>query len=276
MSTQEQTLVNRHFEKVAPYWMQVYGRSDDLYSQIYQERLRIVLEFADRTGLPKAARALDIGCGAGYATVALARRGYRVDAVDAVEAMTESTRHLAAQADLRQNVKVSRGDIHALPFPDKTFDLVVAVGVLPWLTSVEEALNDISLILQPRGYLIATVDNRWGLRQLVEPLANPLFAPLKGPTKTILRRFQLLRTSPRPSRTSIVRFDSILADKGFDKLGGITIGFGPFTFFRRQLLPNRLGIRVNDFLQAMAYRAVPGVAACGAEYVFLARKTIGG
>jgi SAM-dependent methyltransferase len=272
MSVQGQDLVNEHFEGVAAYWAEVYERFDDLFSRNYQERLRVVVDFAHKTGLPSGSRALDIGCGAGYATVALAKHGYHVDAVDAVPSTVDSTRNLVAKAGLEHSVKVGMGDIHALPFTNNTFDLVIAVGVLPWLRSTVEPLQEIRRILRPGGYLIVTVENRWGLRQFLNPLANPLLRPVKEATKTILRGLHLVESRPRPRRTSIWGFAALLDAQGFEKLDGVTLGFGPFTFAGWRLLPNRFGIKVHGILQDMAYRGVPFISACGAEYVSFARK----
>jgi ubiquinone/menaquinone biosynthesis C-methylase UbiE len=272
MNVQEQKLVNWHFDKVAPYWAQVYERSDDVYSCIYQNRLRIVLDLVSKSGLPMHTHALDIGCGAGYATVALARQGYDVDAVDAVQTMVDSTRDLVAKAGVEERVRISRGDVHTLPFPEETFDLVVAMGVLPWLPSMEEPVREMCRVLRPGGYLIITVDNRWGLRQFLDPLANPLLRPVKEATKAVLRWSNQLKERPRPRRTSIWGCDALLDAEGLEKLDGVTLGFGPFTLFGQRLLPHSLGVKVHRSLQDLADRAVPFICSRGAEYVVRARK----
>lgn len=272
MSVNQQKLVKWYFEKFAPDWARVYQGSDDLYSCIYQERLRIVLELVDKTGLAPGARALEIGCGAGYATVALAKRGYEVEAIDAVQTMLDSTRDLVAKAGVEKQVRSSVGDVCALPFRDETFGLVIAVGVMPWLESMKKPVQEMYRMLQPGGFLIITVENRWGLRQVLDPIANPLLRPMKEATKAVLQWSHLLAPRARPRRTSIRSCNALLESKGFQRLDGITLGFGPLMLFGCELLPHSLGLKVHRRLQDLAYRATPFIRSRGAEYIVLGRK----
>jgi len=83
---------------------------------------------------------LDVGTGTGRAALYLARGGANVTAVDASEAMLEVAR-ARAQAE-GATVRFQVGDVHALAFPDKSFDVVVCLRVLMhsprWLTCVAE------------------------------------------------------------------------------------------------------------------------------------------
>ena len=71
---------------------------------------------------------LDVGTGTGRAALMLARGGARVTAIDSSEQMLEAARQRAAE----QVVKVNflRGDVHALDFKDRSFDVVVCLRVL--------------------------------------------------------------------------------------------------------------------------------------------------
>lgn len=71
---------------------------------------------------------LDVGTGTGRAAIALARRGARVTAVDASAEMLAVAQRRAAEAAVR--VTFDRGDAHALPFGDGSFDAAVALRVL--------------------------------------------------------------------------------------------------------------------------------------------------
>src|SRR5262249_44123797 len=134
-------------------------------------------------------RVLDAGCGAGFAAVALAKRSYLVEAIDAAPAMVDSTSRLALKAGLDGRVKTSLGNVDSLPFADQTFSLVVVMGVLPWLASIEKPLRELHRVLQPTGHLIVTVDNRWSLCRFLDPLTNPLLSPVKELARSILHRF---------------------------------------------------------------------------------------
>jgi ubiquinone/menaquinone biosynthesis C-methylase UbiE len=269
-----QRAANSYFEKAASYWSEVYERDDDMRALIYQERLRILLELVKRIGLPSQERVLDVGCGAGQAAVALAKVGYKIDAIDPIQVMVDATRDRAVKANVECAVTCTLGDVNALSFPDETFGLVVALGVLPWLPSIEKPMNEMCRVLRAEGYLIVSVGNRWELPQFLDPLANPLLGPprelAKRVLRAVLRRDQLPK--PRWRLTSIREWDALLEANRLEKLDGITFGFGPFTFLGYQLLPHSLGVKVHRGLQALADRRVPVLRSTGALYTVVGRK----
>lgn len=267
-----QKLVNSHFTAAASYWDEVYRRDRDVDSVIYQERLRRVLSLVDRLALPPGTPVLEIGCGAGYATVALARSGCVVDAIDAAGAMIAATRTHAARAGVGDRVRCGPGDIHALPFPDNAFGLALVIGVLPWIPSIEPPLRELCRALRPGGYAVVTLDNRWGLRQFVEPFTNPLLRPVKESMKRMLRPFRSGKVRSLTHRISIGAGDALLERAGLEKVDGTTLGFGPFTWFNHPLLPDRAGLAVHHALQGLADRHLPVMRSAGYQYIVLARK----
>ena len=267
-----QKRVNSHFNEAALYWAQVYERDDDVSACIYQERLRIVIELVNTIALLSPTRVLEIGCGAGYGAVALAGLGHVVDAVDTVQAMVDATRDLAAKAGLAGRIRSGLGDIHALPFADGTFGLVVAMGVLPWLPSIDEPMREIHRVLHDGGYLIVNVDNRWGLRQFLDPLKNPLLRPMKEFVKALLRRLGRSKAESLVCAVSTRECDAVLRDVGIEKLDGTTLGFGPFSVFAYEPVPNFIGLKVHRYLQSLAARRIPLIRVCGGEYIVLGRK----
>ena len=267
-----QKLVNSHFDKVSSYWAEIYERDDDVNAVIYQERLELVLGLVNSVALPRHRRVMEIGCGAGHATVALAEAGYRIDAIDAIQAMADATRARAARAGLASRVTSGLGDIHKLAFPDETFGLVLAIGVLPWLASMDKPVREIGRVLEPGGYAIVTVDNRWGLLQFVEPFTNPPLSPAKNLLKKLLRQFGRRKGAGLIRTTSMRECDALLRGAGLDKLVGVTLGFGPFTLFNHELLPPAMGLRVHRFLQRLADRRVPVIRSSGSQYIVLTRK----
>lgn len=66
---------------------------------------------------------------------ALAERGLRVRATDAVPAMVDLARRHAVETGVSDRIELETADVHELPFDEATFDLVVALGVIPWLHS---------------------------------------------------------------------------------------------------------------------------------------------
>lgn len=265
----EQQLISSHFEKLASEWAEIYQRRG-LNEFFFQERLRVVLDMAGRIGLPSPSqtRVLDIGCGAGFGTLALAKMGYTVDAIDPVQAMVDATRERARQGGQERRVRSTLGDVRALCFPDETFGLVVAIGVLDWLSSVEQPLQEMCRVLRPGGHLIVTVGNRWGLRQFLQPLSNPILRPAKEFVRQLLRRGPRAHLHP----ISLRHCDALLDASGFEKVESLTLGFGPFKVFSRELLPSSLGLKLHRRLQAAANRGFPVLRSSGAVYIALVKK----
>jgi len=83
---------------------------------------------------------LDVGTGTGRAALLFARGGAHVTAVDASEEMLAVARQRAAEQKVRVRFKL--GDVHALAFPDREFDVVVCLRLLmhapDWRRSIAE------------------------------------------------------------------------------------------------------------------------------------------
>ena len=271
-SSDRQKLLDSYFHKEAPFWLEIYNGTGVL-ELVHQERLRVILDFEAKFVQPQATRALDIGCGAGLASIALAKRGYIVHAVDSVLEMVELTRKGAAREGLEARVKCARGDIHRLAFADETFDLVIAAGVLPWLPSTEAAVKEMCRVLKPGGRLILSTDNRWGLCWFLDPLTNPLLKPVKDMVRRAVGRLRAGSPRVRVQMTSIRECHRLLQANGLRMLKETTLGFGPFSLLRRDVLPRAAGVRLHWLFQTLADRGYPLLRSAGVQYVVAAEKS---
>jgi ubiquinone/menaquinone biosynthesis C-methylase UbiE len=266
-----QELTNTYFVQQASYWADIY-HLHGVKELIHQERLRILLDLVSRLCLPTGTTALEVGCGAGWAATALAERGLSVDAIDPVQEMVDATRARAETHKVEDRVRTKIGDVYSLPFSDNTFKIVIAMGVLPWLPSIESPLREMNRVLANGGYLIVTLDNRWSLRWLVEPLTNPLVTPGKELLKRALQQFGYEQPGAPWYPTANGYVDAVLDSTGFQKLLGMTSGFGPFTCLNRELLSARIAMRLHSRLQRLADRGVPILRSAGCHYIVLASK----
>ncbi len=271
-----QEQIDAFFASRSSYWRDIYG-DDGVQAAIYRDRQATALAWIDQLALATGSRALDVGCGAGFLTVALAERGFRADAVDPVPAMVEQTRqHARAFAD---RVAPSLGDACALPFPDQAFDLVVALGVIPWLAQPDRAIQEMARVARPGGSILVTADNVLRLNHLLDPYLHPALRPVKRQLKRVLHRRGIDVGS---SDAALATFhaakavDAMLAAAGLAKARSCTLGFGPFTFFARPIIPERHATAAHQRLQRLADRGVPGLRATGAHYLVLAHKREGG
>src|ERR1700710_2009172 len=102
---------------------------------------------------------LDVGCGPGTITADLAAR-IAPGQVTAVE-ITDEALELArgeAQARGQSNIVFAVSDVHALDFPDDTFDVVHAHQVLQHLGDPVTALREMRRVTKPGG-IVAVRDS---------------------------------------------------------------------------------------------------------------------
>jgi ubiquinone/menaquinone biosynthesis C-methylase UbiE len=95
--------------------------------------------------------ALDVGCGTGFLSLELSRRGHRVVGVDLAPTMLE----LAGQKAQAQGlaVRFEAADAENLPYPAGSFDLVISRHVLWTLPHPQAAVDDWLRVLRPGGRL---------------------------------------------------------------------------------------------------------------------------
>jgi len=95
--------------------------------------------------------ALDAGCGTGFLSLELARRGHRVTGVDFAPAMIAAARRKADAEGLA--VRFEEGDAENLPHPAASFDLAISRHVLWTLPHPEAAIDEWLRLLRPGGRL---------------------------------------------------------------------------------------------------------------------------
>jgi ubiquinone/menaquinone biosynthesis C-methylase UbiE len=118
-------------------------------------------EFVEFLSLPLAqngnprVRLLDVGCGPGHVTRALARRGYDTTGVDRSLRLLRIARRNARREGLE--MKFERSPSDKLPFGDAEFDCAIATGVIYWVEHPLATLRDMVRVVRPGG-VIGTLD----------------------------------------------------------------------------------------------------------------------
>ena len=106
----------------------------------------------------KGKQVLDVGCGAGVDLARFARGGAIVTGVDISPSAIELARENLNQQKLQADLRVADGE--RLPFPDNTFDLVFAHGVVQYTADDRALVHECFRVLKPGGEAIFQVYNR--------------------------------------------------------------------------------------------------------------------
>lgn len=123
----------------------------------------LAAEFAAFVKADPGQRALDVGCGHGALTAVLVDRlgAQAVVAVDPSSAFVSALRHRLPDVDVRQ----ARAE--QLPFPDESFDLVLAQLVVPFMDDPRAGIAEMARVARPGGVVAACVwDHAGGLGPL--------------------------------------------------------------------------------------------------------------
>jgi ubiquinone/menaquinone biosynthesis C-methylase UbiE len=105
---------------------------------------------------PRTAAILDLGCGTGVVTRAIAARdGFAgtVTGIDQSPKFIAAGERLAANDGLGDRVEFVVGDAHALDFPDASFDLVVAHTLVSHVRDPLTVLAEAARVSRPGGYV---------------------------------------------------------------------------------------------------------------------------
>jgi SAM-dependent methyltransferase len=120
----------------------------------------------DRIGVGPGTRVIDVGCGAGRHSFEAYRRGADVVAFDQDAGELDNVETLlramaeTGEAPASARAETVTGDALALPYPDGTFDCVIASEILEHLPSDGAAIDELIRVLKPAGALVVTVP-RW-------------------------------------------------------------------------------------------------------------------
>jgi ubiquinone/menaquinone biosynthesis C-methylase UbiE len=119
---------------------------------------------------------LEVGCGTGNITLALARRGARMAGVDLSGPMLAAAKRRALQESLSPTW--IRGAAGALPFPKNSFDGVISILALDFISDRPGALREMVRVLRPGGFVLLALLNRyslWTLKRLLKAWFKPSF-----------------------------------------------------------------------------------------------------
>jgi SAM-dependent methyltransferase len=137
-----------------------------------------VERLVDALGNAGSGRVLDVACGPGIVTAALAARAREVVALDLTPEMLAMAEDRCRKAG-RTNVAFKEGSATSLPFADQSFDAVVTRLSLHHFPEPPKALAEMFRVLKPGGTLAvadivcAEDQERAALQNAIETLRDP-------------------------------------------------------------------------------------------------------
>jgi ubiquinone/menaquinone biosynthesis C-methylase UbiE len=226
------------------------------------------------------ATVFDIGGGAGAYALWLSERGYAVHLLDPIDRhVAEAERRSAASSHPLASCQV--GDARSLPFADETADVVLLLGPLYHLTSVEDriqTLKQAARVLKPGGCLFAAAISRWS--SVLDGLARDLFTDpqFAAIVAQDLNNGQHRNSSGRADyfttayfhRPEDLRAEVLSAGLELDGLFGIEGPGWLFSDIAERLANNSR--RENLLFAARALESEPAMLAVSAHLLAVARK----
>jgi ubiquinone/menaquinone biosynthesis C-methylase UbiE len=145
--------VARHWDSNADLWTEHVRKGWDAYREYWNNPA-----FLKFIGNLKGKEVLDAGCGEGYNTRILARRGAKMTGIDISRKMIAHARQSEKQEPLSIRYEItSFADLSI--FPDNSFDAVVSFMALMDGADYQGALKEIHRVLRPHGRLYFSINH---------------------------------------------------------------------------------------------------------------------
>jgi ubiquinone/menaquinone biosynthesis C-methylase UbiE len=133
---------------------------------------------------------LEVGCGTGNISLALARRGARVVGLDVSGPMLAAAQHKGRQQGF--SLPLIQCLAGFLPFSEAIFDGVISILALDFIPDRLGALREMVRVLRPGGFLVLAMLNRyslWTLKRILRAWFKPsLWGEVRFITPGELRR----------------------------------------------------------------------------------------
>jgi 2-polyprenyl-3-methyl-5-hydroxy-6-metoxy-1,4-benzoquinol methylase len=157
-------------------WESDYRTQDNakFYDEVFDEIARALRA-------PANAQILDAGCGVGALAVRLARRGFKVKAIDFSQPVVERARDAIKIAGYSNRISVEQMNLMKLAFSDETFEYALCWGVLMHIPEVERVVSELARVLTPGGVLVISEGNMHSVDALLRRSMRP-FARRRGAT----------------------------------------------------------------------------------------------
>jgi SAM-dependent methyltransferase len=259
--TEEQRRTIEHFDAESDFWRDAYQPDQHTFASYrLKKQHQFVLNHIARA--PNVTRILDVGCGAGVTVLELAHAGYQASGIDIAPKMIERAQAEAQAQQITADFRVALAE--ALPYPDASFDVLIALGLLGNIVDDRPALREMRRVLKPGGRVLLTMPNLLALDLLVAlPRSLPIMlgaTRLRQPLRVIGNAGRLL-LGRQPKDVAALRFNQCVAPQtyirhlqrhGFGEVRTFPLTFGPFKPFGFGVFSDKLSIQNSETLAGWA------------------------
>ena len=121
-------------------------------------RLKTIVNFIEGNFNRENLKILDLGCGSGEVTLALAKLGYIGDALDNSKGMLDICRKKLSN----YNWNFYLDEAQNTNLESESYDLIIASGLIEYYHNDKILLDEINRLLKNNGHLIINVSNKFG------------------------------------------------------------------------------------------------------------------
>jgi 2-polyprenyl-6-hydroxyphenyl methylase/3-demethylubiquinone-9 3-methyltransferase len=164
--------MQRNDQKIYQKYAQSIWKGTNKFERLLASQVHPRLEYFDRvTADWNGVATLDLGCGCGFMSEALARRGAQIIGIDPSANLLEVACVHAKSQGLKITYREGVGE--AIPLPTNSVDRVVCVDVLEHVQDVGKVIAEVRRVLRPCGiFFFDTMNRNWLSRFMVVTLVE--------------------------------------------------------------------------------------------------------
>ena len=142
------------FDAAASRWWDPEGEMRPLH-----DLNPVRLEYVERAGALAGRDVIDVGCGGGLLSEAMARKGARVTALDLAEELLEVARLHALESNVTVDYQLQSAEEHAARNP-AAYDTVTCMEMLEHVPDPEQVVAALAALARPGGHVFISTINR--------------------------------------------------------------------------------------------------------------------
>jgi len=262
MIEDQKHILKSYFNKTVNFWHTLYT-GDAFIDQHMNDRKTIVLNLTDRYSPGNKQTILDIGCGTGILSKELAKKGHFLISMDIAEDMIKKLKESVNKNG--ELIEPLIGDAENLSFANNSIDSILCIGVFQYQLRNDILLKELSRVLKNGGMCYFTIPNLLRLNYLFDPffyfqLFRKIIKKILSPKMKVNKNLalnrgitgQLQKNYPFDKKYYLKELDDMIHHAGFSIEEVIAFGYGPFTLFNKEFLPDHISHKISKKIESFA------------------------